>query len=149
MAFPSDNVESLADAWLEAQRRAGVIKRQAQSYITDLAAANTSANVALQISEKLAVAKADFTRWKNMPGLPEYAQAQQNNPGLDIATEFQGMVGAIDGVISWIVANFPASGGYLQKDTLKPDGTVSVRSFTPAQTSGLRTALQALADSIA
>ncbi len=51
------------------------------------------------------------------------------------------MFGAAQSVISWVIANFPASGGFLQAYTLNADGSRTPRSFSTAQTAGLQTAL--------
>lgn len=64
----------------------------------------------------------------------------------------QAVIDAIDDVIEWVFTNFPktSSGSplFILKDTLNPDGSVTVRSFTPAQTANLRIELQKIVDAI-
>lgn len=82
-------------------------------------------------------------------GLNAYATAQI--PGYagtltsDIATTRAALVACID----WVVANFPTAGGYLQSHQINADGTRTQRSFTSAQTAGLRTELSAVLATIA
>jgi hypothetical protein len=46
------------------------------------------------------------------------------------------------------VANFPASGGFLQAESLNADGSRTQRTFTPTQTAGLQTNLSAFINTI-
>ena len=55
---------------------------------------------------------------------------------------------AIDTCISWIVNNFPASGGFLQAITINANGRYQWRTLTSAQTANLRTQLASLITTI-
>lgn len=79
--------------------------------------------------------------------------------GLDAYATAQGYVGSLvadcgtcataaQTCITWIVTNFPSSGGFLQAEKLNADGSRTPASFTPAQTAGLQTDLQAFINTI-
>lgn len=82
-------------------------------------------------------------------GLSAYAQAQKNQPGLDVVAEFNTVIATLDAVTGWMASNFPQDGnGFLLSHSFGPDGLVD-RQFTPAQTAGLRTQLDTVLAAIA
>jgi len=142
MAFPATN-SSQAVALEKAQELAGLIKERSTNYVSAMQADDVSANVVLEIYRQCINANEEFNEIKATPGIAAYAQEQFEDIGLDIVAEFNTMIAAIDSVVSWISTNFPDDGTYILKDILTPTG-VSVRTFTPGQTAGLRDALTAL-----
>jgi hypothetical protein len=85
-----------------------------------------------------------------VPGLGAYAQAQLSNGSLDIATEFTAMQAQITATRTWIGANVPKDGaGNVLERKLDGNGRLVTNTFTPAQTAGLVTVLDALVASIA
>lgn len=146
MAFPTQL--SLSAALRQAQDDAAQLKAYVQQVSNATAAGNVSANLVIELHWKMIWVKARFDAAAAVPGLAAYAQAQLGNPSLDIAAEFSAMVAQVVATRDWIITNFPSAGGYIQKDTLDASG-VTVRQFTPAQTAGLRTVLDALIATIA
>lgn len=147
MAFPSSagsKATSLADAWAAARAMAAAVKTTANNMNTLSANGTLDATTTLTGSTFLADAKAAFQTYSAVPGIQAYAQSQLNDNTVDIGTAFTTMMSAIDGVINWIVTNFPASGGFLQADTMLASGRQSARVFSAAATAGLRTALATL-----
>lgn len=147
MAFPTTS--ALAKTLAEALALAGNIKEKAQLVHDRSNTGLMKARLVLDFSEYLANALDQFTAARDTPGIGAYAQAQLNDVGLDIAVEFNTMIGAVQSTISWIVTNVPQSGGYVQRETLGADGRVTQRVLTAAQTAGFRTELQALIATIA
>lgn len=147
MAFPA-TADNLARALLDAQNEARAIKTYSADAVTLMAGNNVSANQVLDIYARLGTAKAKFQAVAAVSGIGQYAKDQFANQSLDVVAEFNAMVAAVDYVRSWIETNHPKDpSGYLLKDQFS-GGSISVRSFTPAQTAGLRTALSSLVAAI-
>ena len=148
MAFRATQATQ-AQGLLTAMQQAAWIKQQAQGAVTMLAS-NVTANQVFQIVDNLRSPLQIFAQVAAIPGITAYAQAQFNDPTYDVATEFTGMVNAVSAVVSWVVTNFPKdSGGFAQAYTLAADGSRTAAVFTPAQTTGLTTAINAVISSIA
>lgn len=150
MAFPTTSTRNLAGGVVA---EAKAIKQQCQSAISALAAGPQSANAIIGLCQRLNASKVNV--FVPAQGSSAVLAALASDLGLADAaaanSAIQGVVDAITGSIDWVVANFPTSGGspsYILKDTLNADGSVSVRSFTSAQTAGLRTQLQGIVDAI-
>lgn len=102
-----------------------------------------------RIYAEMTNAQAQFTLAAAMSGIGQYAKDQKNSQGLDVVAEFNAVTTAVQAAADWVLNTFPQSGGYLQATTLEAgDATVQQRQFSPAQTAGLRTALQGIVDAI-
>jgi hypothetical protein len=124
--------------------RAIQMKQQAQGARDTMAAESVPSKTIIDVFLRLRGDRAAFDAAKAVPGLAAYAREQYDNPALDIVAEFNAMTSAIDNVTNWISTNFPKDGGgFLLAQTLGANGPVD-RMFTPAQTAGLRTQLDAL-----
>jgi len=152
MAFPSSQSTqaSLDDALKTVTAYAGAIKQRSQALINDSANGPVDGARIINYLRDLTVAKTKLAERANTPGLIPYAQAQYNSPTLDIVVEYNTMITAINGTITWLVNNFPKDAtGYLLYEQLNADGTISYRSFTTAQLASLRTQLTSLVTTIA
>ena len=93
-------------------------------------------------------AKAKFARLavlKATPGIGQFAKDQFDDQTLDIATEFQGMLDAIQDILNWIRTNIPVStGGFIEERKIETDDTSTLKVYTAASTSGFRTELDLL-----
>ena len=90
---------------------------------------------------------ASLTSLKATPGLDAYATAQGYSGSL--VADCTASTAAAQNCIGWVVTNFPTgAGGFLLAETLNADGSRTLRMFTPAQTAGWRTVLQAFIDTI-
>ncbi len=83
----------------------------------------------------------NMNTWKTVAGLDAYATSQGYSGTL--TSDMTACVAAAQACIDWVVANFPTSGGFMQAFSLNVDGSRAPRSFTPAQTAGLQSALTA------
>ena len=150
MAFPSSTgtvQDSLAQAWATARSTASSIKSRAQGLSTQAAAGNIGSSAILDFATYLADARLVLVKASQTGGIAAYAQAQVNDNTLNVAAEFSAMMDTLDGVIAWVVANFPKDGnGFLLARTFQAGSTGRTvdRQFTPAQTASLRTTLDAL-----
>lgn len=146
MAFPASNV-SLANAWIEMQRLALTIQRQANAAIVDLQQPVTAAYV-LAIYQGLVNAQLSFTDLASAPGLAQYVKDQLGDQAVDIVVEYQAMMAAIENAKTFIINNFPKDGnGFLLEKQFSSQGFAS-RTFNAVQMADLRTALQGVVDSI-
>lgn len=137
-----------ADSYNDIRNSAANLKRLATDSKNLMAAGNVSANVIRQLLDSFIAGKAKLQAASSVPGIADYAQAQEGDGAYDVQAEFTTMVNACTGVIDWIVTNIPASGGYVQLEQWSSSG-VTVRTFTPAQTANLRTALDTFITTIA
>lgn len=94
----------------------------------------------LRYYERLTGAVNTLNTAKTIPGIAAYAQAQLNDPALDVAAEFTAVVDAIETLRVWIVANFPVgAGGALLYHTLNEStGELVNMQFTIAQLATFR-----------
>lgn len=148
MAFPSDigtKQDDLTRAWRAARSWAGSIKGRAQGLRAASAGGTATSGMILDFATYLADAKVELQKAAAVPGIAAYAQAQLNDPALNIAAEFTAMTTQIDACRDWIIANFPKDGnGWILAVTFQADGRQVNRVFTVGATSGLRSALDAL-----
>lgn len=149
MAFPASS-QALANAYSLIKGRALGIKSETQQLRAASAAGPISAERIIGYSAMLARSKTELATLAATPGLQTYAQAQENNPLLDIAAEYNAMVSQINSVIAWIAANFPQDGaGYKLAFQMDADGGLVWRQFTTASLATFRTQLDALTATIA
>lgn len=148
MPFPASSAE-LASAYVKIKNRALFVRSQSQGLRT-AANGTVSASTIIDYVTNLARVRAELTALAATPGLGPYAQAQENNPGLNIAAEYQAMIDQVIATTTWIAANFPQDGtGYKLAFTLAANGDMVWRSFDAASLAGLRTVLDALIATIA
>jgi hypothetical protein len=91
---------------------------------------------------------ASIDRVKVIPGILQYAKDQENDQAYDVVAEFTALETALDNTKTWLENGVPLS------VTLRPIGQWSTNAkisntFTPAQTTQLRTRLQSIVDLIA
>ena len=144
MPFPASN-QNLADAYRLLKGRANDVRSQSVSLRALSLAGVVGADRILNYAAMLARSKSEMSTLAATPGLATYAQAQENNGALNIATEYFAMVAQIDAVVAWIVANFPQDGGgFKLAFTLASNGTPVYRTFDTAALATFRTNLDAL-----
>ena len=149
MAFITDDTRAvLARSLNLAQTTASSLKRTSQRIRDDCVAGNISGYVLTQeLYPQLVQADDTFEEVKTQPGLAQFAKDQvPDDPTYDPAAEFATMQTEVNNVGAWIQANMPASGGKLLYESFDSPGTdfIVADEFTPAQTAGLVTALDAL-----
>lgn len=147
MAFETNG---LGKAYQKAQNESIRVKAFATQARNALIAGNVSANAVIQIMSNM---KSSIELWdsvSSVPGIAQFAKDQQDDPAYDVVGEFLVMRTEAVATRDWVIANFPKSAGnFIEKDTLEADGAITVRQFTPAQTTGLQTVLADLIAAIA
>jgi hypothetical protein len=152
--FPSNigtSPENVEAAWRRAREIAGTVKQRTNALSTASAAGSIPSTDILGYAQLLADAKTKLQAAASVSGIAAYAQEQIGDPTFDVVASFTDMMSGINGVIAWIITNFPKDGnGFLLAKTFTVDnsGRTQDRTFTPAQTATLRTTLASLAATI-
>ena len=123
------------------------VRQRTSSFIAELAAGPVESVTVIQEYQNLGAARDRLNQAAALSGIGAYAQAAEDDPTYDVVAEIGVVVTAIEAALTWVDSNFPASGGYILFAQID-DGAVTNRSFTEAQTAGLRTALQAVVTAI-
>ncbi len=147
MAYPTSRLRAVvAKAFTDADSTAIRLRSLAGALDAQMVAGPVTATLILDdLLAELLSGRTVLIASKNTSGILDYARDQFDDLTIDLPTEFNALITAIDAVITWIVDNFPTSpGGFLQRFTIAVDGVLTDRSFSSAQTAGLRTQLQAL-----
>lgn len=146
MAYPTGILSFVLE---QIDGRIIAIKKQCQGLRADAAAGSVASGRILSLFQYLRAERVALPSLAATPGLAAYAQQQKNNAQLDVVSEFNALMATIDGVTSWISTNFPKdAGGALLERTLGTDGPTEVL-FSPSQTAGFRTQLDAVIAAIA
>jgi hypothetical protein len=154
MAFPATGTArpgNLSDVWTFARGRAQGVRRRAADLSAMATGATTSASFVLDTATFFADARADLFAASQVGGIGAYAQAQINDATVNVSTEFNSMMTAIDNVVAAIIANFPkdAQGRLLFLTwTADNSGRQTSSTFTAAQMAPVKTALDALVATI-
>jgi len=139
----------LSRAYNAAQEEAVRLKEYAQNHRAGLIANAQTGLFIEQIMLRMPQAVAIWDAAKNLPGMLQYAKDQHDDPTYDVVLEFTSMRSAAIAVSQWIFDNFPkSSGGFIEKERYETDFSITAAMFTPAQTSGLQTALLGLMNTI-
>ena len=124
------------------------LKAFAVSINNQMAAVNVDADYVINIRQRCLRDKATLQSLASTPGLVQYAKDQKNDQAYDIGAAYTSVVTAIDNLAAGIVSAFPKDGSnYLLERQFSATG-VTIREFTPAQTSGLRTLVSAISAAI-
>lgn len=149
MAFPATS-PTLYEALKKLRDSSGGLKAYAADQKAKLAASSISANSIIEMMVNFQKSIDGWDAVASTPGLADYAKAQYSSATLDIVAEYQAMRSAAVAVVTWVQSNFPKdASGYLLKDQFDASAGLAVRSFTPAQTAGLQTALTSFIASVA
>lgn len=148
MAFPGNSVTSLAGKWQQIKDTAGRIKNDC---VLLNAAVSITRKRSLDFGNFLADALAQLnllTANAGTNGLLEYARAQENNPSLDLTTEYNTMRTALIAVQDWLVANFPNTTGELRVYSFDANKRYADILLTAPQLSAFKTQINNLAATI-
>ncbi len=139
MPLQSNNTFLAGEAYSAIRTNAAGYKAQAQNALTACQGGSINSDFVFRLLDQTAAAINALTQWEAVTGLNTYATGQGYSGTM--ATDCVSSITAAQAILAWVVANFPASGGFLQAYSLNADGSRTPRSFTSAQTAGLQTAL--------
>ncbi len=147
MAFPSTGGQAmLAAALQEAQQAAASVKGEAQSLHDQSAVAPEV--TALDIIDTFSSLKTRLDRLNALAataGMSDYARDQFDDPALDIGVEFSAMTAAIQSFLDWVDDNIVKSvSGHIEERLIEANDTITAKTYTISQTTGMRSELNAL-----
>lgn len=150
MAWPTQ-ATTLNDALAGVDRAAKMLKERSLAFRVQATAGSVAADrITEEVLRHLVVARETFASAAAVPGIAAYVAGQRGVTEQAVVTAFNDMAGAVNAAIAWIAGNLPKdAGGYLLIRQIGADGALTYRQFTPAQTAGLRTALEAVEATIA
>jgi len=130
-----------ADAYNLIRGTAVGVKQMAQTYVNQLQGGNVDPTFVFRVLDQTHSFISQMQSWQGISGLDAYAtnQGYSGSMSADIGT----CITAAQAMTAWVVNNFPTAGGYLQAESLNTDGSRTLRQFTPAQTAGWVTAINA------
>lgn len=124
---------------------AATVKREAEALRASSLVGSVGSSAILGWMTRLADYRAELVRYAATPGLAAYAQAQINDPALDIVAEWNAMRTQMDAARDWAIANFPKDGSnWLLASQLNVHGRTMDRQFSTASLAAFRTQLDAL-----
>lgn len=95
------------------------------------------ATVPLQVIQHLGTVDSRLSVWATTPGLATYARSEFDDPAYDVVAEFNAIKGAITNAKNALIGMFPKDGnGFILYQTIQPDGSLQLRTFTAAQLAG-------------
>jgi hypothetical protein len=81
-----------------------------------------------------------------VPGIADYAVAQEGDPAYDIVAEFGALIAQLVAAKDWLYAAIPRDvNGYILVHTTTPDGEIIARVYTPAESAAFIPYLDAIA----
>jgi len=147
MAFRASNALP-ADQYDRAKKLAFQVKRLAENRSASFATGATG-NEILAVADNLGTFRANLNSIRSVPGIAAYAIAQEDDITYDVAAEFGALITAIDAAITEIVITVPTDANdWLLLQKINPDGSLTHRSFTGTQLSGLIATLDVIAASV-
>lgn len=143
MAFRASNV--VPDTAYKTVRTAAVqLKANCQAFVSYMAANDTDYDYLRNVYVRLKTANTQFTSLKSTPGLAQYAKDQEIDQNYDVVAEFNAMQSAIADVLTWMDSNVPTNVTADIPANWESGGSLITNTFTPAQTSALRTEINAV-----
>lgn len=143
---PALTKNSLVYALGQVQNYASIAKDRATSANSALAAGSVDTNFIFNLLDALSGLIANLNAVKNTAGLDSYATAQVPGYSGTMSSDITAAISAAQSCIDWVTTNFPRdnTNTWALAFQINADGTRTMRAFSPAQTAGLRTALQSL-----
>ncbi len=152
MAFPSafGTNRTLGQALGTLNGNAAQTKAQSISIRDKCLAGTASATEILTFMTNLADIRTSMDLMAAVPGLSAFAQTQYNNPGLDIVSQYNAMIAAIDAARIWMRDNFPRAATTLEalERTIDANGRTVARVFTAPSVAPLASLLDTVIASI-
>ncbi len=145
MGVPSTTNYDAGTAVASVSAVAASLKQQCASYITALQSGPVSADQIIGVLSSMSGQGDRIASLKATTGLNAQAQAQIPGYVGTMTSDITALQTVLQGVIDWVVNNIPKDGnGFILVYTMTPTGNKVARTFSPAQTAGLVTQLQAL-----
>lgn len=112
-----------------------------------MAAGPVKSDVVLTLYKQIDQFRTNIETIAAISGVDAFVKNAEDNQTYVLTTEIAATVTEIDAAIAWIDSNFPQSGGY-RLTVVISEGAITPRSFAVSATSGLRSALQDVVDTL-
>jgi len=144
MAIPASSQTPLSMVVFEILALCQQTKAAAQNSLTFMQSNNIDSNYAFSIIDAINNCTTALNSWATTQGLNAFASQELPGYSGTLTTDITTAVNAARAIVNWIVANFPKdTGNFIQAFSFNADGTRAATQFTPAQTAGLQSAIQA------
>lgn len=120
---------------------AGSFKAEAVSIRDTSAAGNITADDFFRFLDRFSELGKQLAAIQITPAMDTWAANNIEGYSGVLSVDVDTAISAAVGVVSWIRSNFPNDGTYVLSHQINVDGSLTARTFTPAQTAGFRTAL--------
>jgi len=146
MAFRTNSLSSVVTDLNDTMVR---LKQVASAGIAQLNSGPTDARYILSIRQRAIKVLSELNTISRTPGIVDHIRKEVNDQDYAVGLEFTKVVAALTDLQSGIESAFPVdSDGYLLIEKLDATDTAE-RTFTVAETDGVRSLLQTLVNSIA
>ena len=136
-------------AYQKSKSMAARIESRATTIIATWAAGNVDGEGIVSVGQEFKGFYDDLADIKATPGIGQYAKDQEVDQNYDVVAEFNALQSVVQAVCTEIFNSIPKDGtNRLTIYSIGPDCSVTIQSFTPAQTAGIRSKLQDVADQI-
>lgn len=131
---------------VDLQNMAAAFRSAGQAALNDLQAGNVDSLWVMNFLDQCRGLIIYLDTVSSVAGLNAYATANIPNYAGTLTADIATLRAAAVSCIAWVTENFPkdTTNTYILAITLNADGSRTLRQFTPAQTTGLQTALQGL-----
>lgn len=146
MVWPASQI-ALAKQFNDLNVEALHVRKITSTFQGQMAAGNISANALLTYYTRLTGLATVLANAQALFPMGDYARAQFDQNLLEVDDEFTSLQATLAALTAAIELAIPATGGWLDIIQFSA-GSVSWRSFTPAETADLRAAMQGLIDGI-
>lgn len=147
MAFRATTVIP-ATAYDDIRRAAASLKSDAQAAIAQMEAGTVPFSFVVTVVLALKAADARLVELAGVPGIAEYAQAQEAGTDYDVAAEFISLRERINEALTWVDLNLPRS--VVVSDPLDWTGPDVINTgFAPQVTETFRNVLSGVVNTIA
>lgn len=147
--MPLSTVNDAAESWRLIRGAAANAKRFAQAYSAELAGGDAKLERVFDMYRNLRNIRNQINAEGATSGLVDFVKLVRGDAAYDVSADIAAVLTAIDACLTWVDTN--ASGLNLSGDSAANylnTGSVVTNRFTPQQTSGLRTRLDAVVASI-
>ena len=130
-------------------QEARLVRQMCAEAVADMAANPGSADAIVGLAQRLeATISGVVVPAQSHIGLADYAALQFSDPNFGLDFRLAGIKALLQAVIAQCRAAIPTHDGFLLKDMLNENGSVTVRRLLPAETLALRTVLQEVVNQI-
>ena len=123
-------------------------KTRLQATIANWVANNASVHDVVAVHSTLVAMWNELTAAQAVPGILTYVRNLEDDQTYDVGAEFTALKTAIATARDAIATALPASGGWVGTFRFEADHSQTTRSFTPAQSAGIRANLQSVVNLI-